>query len=224
MQGIDTDMNPMNNFSGDADVLAARDAFNPDGTPTTSFASMITSRMLSGGPEDVVIPVMFIPLDVRQGRLHGTTRATSGEVSGLDDGLLCGAVPLGVFALLPNLIDMFGMGMSDPPCSEPEVPANMADILIGSTSIFGIRIGGVAPDVDLDGDGLESFEVARGMGCQADVTACIDGDGTRVEGRDCTTDPRFEDGWSTGIPFTAVGVNIVGIEGAMMPPPPPPGP
>ena len=44
---------------------------------------------------------------------------------------------------------------------------------------------------------------------QKGVTACIDGDGTRVEGRDCVMDPDFQDGWSAGFELTAVRVNLV---------------
>ena len=85
-------------------------------------------------------------------------------------------------------------------------------LLIGGTPdgfIFPLR--GSAPDVDLDGDGLERFEVTSTgpRGCQPVVTACIDGDGTRVEGRDCVMDPDFQDGWSAGFELTAVRVNLV---------------
>ncbi|MCS6800118.1 MAG: DUF4215 domain-containing protein [Myxococcota bacterium] len=221
MQGEDADSDPRNNLGGMGQFRVSRGAFDERGVPATAFASRLAMRRLQGGPEDVVIPVMFIPLDVRQSRLSATTRAMGGQLAGLDDGMLCGAVPVSLFALLPNPLDMFGMGMSDPPCADPSVPANMADVLVGGAEVFGIRIGGVGPDVDLDRDGLETFEVARGMGCQAVITACIDGDGTRVEGRECVADPRFEDGYSTALPFTAVSARIVGVAGGMMEPPRP---
>ena len=87
-------------------------------------------------------------------------------------------------------------------------------------------IGNVAPDVDLDGDGLESFEVTRTGpdGCQPVITACIDGDGTRIEGRDCVRNPGFVDGYSAGLTYTATRAEIVGVSGGGTPPPTPPTP
>jgi hypothetical protein len=97
------------------------------------------------------------------------------------------------------------------PCDESSTPLGLEDLLIGGLAFFGQR--GTPPDVDVDGDGLETYEVDRTgpTGCQPVVSACIDGDGTRVEGRGCARDPRFEDGWSAGLPFTAVQATLVGI-------------
>ncbi len=92
---------------------------------------------------------------------------------------------------------------------------------LGAVALFGLR--GTPPDVDLDGDGLEAFEVHRRgpAGCQPVITACIDGDGTRIEGRGCAVDARFEDGYSAALPFTAEPARIVGIGGGGGPPPMP---
>ena len=49
----------------------------------------------------------------------------------------------------------------------------------------------------------------RGVG--ADCGSDIDGDGTMIAGHECTSDRRMADGWSAGLPFTAVGANIVGV-------------
>lgn len=211
MQGEDADMNPMNNFSGSAEFLAAMGSFDVRGNPTASFASTIASRRLSGGPEDIEIPIALLPLELRQSQLAGTTRASGGELAGIDEGLLCGAVPLTTFAFLPNLLDMF-TGMVTETCDGSDIPANLGDVLVGGTPrgfIFPLR--GASPDVDVDGDGLESFEVDETgtTGCQPVITACVDGDGTRVEGRDCALDPRFEDGFSAGLPFTSVSATII---------------
>ncbi len=209
--GEDADTDPSNNVDGTGTFLVDPESLDADGRPEASFESSIASRMLSGGPEDVAIPAgLPIPLEVRRGYISGTTTEMTSRWHTIEDGLLCGAMPMGTVATLPNLLTMLPFG-PPPPCDGSDDPGTMADVLVGGVSVFGYRVGGVQPDVDLDGDGLESYEVDSGSGCQGVITACIDGDGTRVEGRGCATDPRFEDGYSTALPFTAIRAGITGV-------------
>lgn len=214
-----------------------RSVLNPDGTPISSLQGAIASRALDAGPEDIDLPIAFLPLTLEQGRVRGTTVASGGELSEIDDGLLCGVVgPELLTVVNADLLEMFGGGgfsieIGDP-CDGSTEPATLFDMMVGGAMIAIVRIGNVAPDVDLDGDGLESFEVTRTgpAGCQAVVTACIDGDGTRFEGRDCiyesTADgrARFVDGYSTGITFGATRAELVGTTGGGAVPPPEPTP
>lgn len=218
MQGEDADMNPDNNFSGMGSFLAAEDGFDAFGNPLAAFESRSMMSRVSGGPEDVEIPLEIIPLELRRGRIHGEFTASGGEVSGLTDARLCGAVPLSTFALLPNLLDFIGGGMSAPTCDGSDIPATMADLLVAGAPRGGfIPLRGQQPDVDLDGDGLESFEVVNvgERGCQPVIVGCIDGDGTRVEGRGCAGDRVFEDGFSAGLRMSAVRGNITGVTSDM---------
>lgn len=211
MTGADADGNPANNLSGMGSFTADASGIDGEGNPVTSFASSVAMSSLDAGPEDVSIPIVILPLDLAQARLLATTTADGGVATGFENGTLCGAIPLATLAFLPNLLDMIGMG-STPPCDSPERDATMADLLIGGAGNPLIPVRATQPDVDVDGDGLERFEVTRGRACQPVVTACIDGDGTRVEGRDCITDSRFEDGWSAGLNVAAVRATITGIE------------
>ena len=213
-QGEDADGDVSNNFSGSGEFYGTMDGFAADGSPLTSFESRLSAHMLSGGPEDLEIPLgFFLPLELKQGRIHGTTTEMSGELYGIDDGLICGAVPIGTLALLPNPLGMIPGGGDAPACDGTADSGSLADILVGGAMPIGIRIGPATPDVDLDGDGLEAFEVQSDgpPDCQPVVVACIDGDGTRIEGRNCMLDPRIADGFSAGLPFTAVRARIVGI-------------
>ena len=220
--------------------LVDRSVLAPDGSPTTSLQGSIASRALDAGPEDMDLPIAFLPLTLEQGRVRGTTVASGGELSSIEDGLLCGVVGPELLTLVnADLLEMFGGGggggfsieIGDP-CDGSTEPATLFDMMVGGAMIAIVRIGNVAPDVDLDGDGLESFEVTRtgAEGCQAVVTACIDGDGTRFEGRDCifesTADgrPRFVDGYSTGLDFGATRAELVGTTGGGADPTPLPGP
>ena len=211
MQATDPDGDASNNLTGSGMLAADPNAFDAAGRPLTSFASRIASAMLSGGPEDILLPIGFFPIELRQGQIRGTTTASGGELSGLTNGTLCGAVPVSTIALLPNFIEMF-TGAPAPPCDGSTQPSTLADVLVGGTpSGFIFPLRGSSPDVDLDGDGLERFEVVRSgpRGCQPVITACVDGDGTRVESRDCVMDPDFQDGWSAGFDLEAVRVNLV---------------
>ncbi len=184
-------------------------------TRSRPSARASSAGRVSGGPEDVTLPIAgLFPLDLRQGRISGTVMSSGGDVTGVTAGLLCGAIPVTTIAGLPNFLDMIGGGAPpSPPCDDAVASTNLGDVLLGGKTLFGINIGPAQPDVDLDGDGLEFYVIDESgpFGCQAVVTACIDGDGTRIEGHDCTSDRRMADGWSAGLPFTAVGANIVGV-------------
>ncbi|HJL45124.1 MAG TPA: hypothetical protein RMG45_04790 [Polyangiaceae bacterium LLY-WYZ-15_(1-7)] len=206
LPGQDADDDPSNNLTGSGEFRPDPMGLDAMGRPLASFESEVMSRALTGGPEDIELPIGFLPIELKQGQINGTTTASGGELDGIDDGLLCGAVPASTISFLPNLIDMFG-GEPAPPCDGSTTGTNLADVLVGGTPRgFLLPLRGAQPDVDLDGDGLERFQVDRTGpdGCQPVITACIDGDGTRVEGRDCVMDMRFEDGWSAAFEFEAV--------------------
>ena len=186
------------------------------------------SRRLDGGPEDLFLPIGFLPLELRQGRVRGTTVASGGELSGLTEGMVCGVVPEALFGgLSASILEMLGGGGGGgfaidigPPC-DGESDVTFADIFIGGATIV-VPLRPTSPDVDLDGDGLETFVVQRTGpdGCQPVVTACIDGDGTRIEGHNCLTDSRIADGYSAALEFQASRVMVSGTTGGATPPPP----
>jgi cysteine-rich repeat protein len=184
-----------------------------------TFQSVVVDRSLRGGPTDLSLAIDILPLQLRRARIEGQTHATDGKLSALNPGVLCGAVPVHVLAQVPNLVDAFGeeLGLtSGDPCDGSE-GSTLADLLIGGATIrlglIRIELPGAPADVDLDSDGIEHFEVLRDgpEDCQPVITACIDGDGTRVEGRDCVFNPRFQDGVSAAIRVTAVAATIVGL-------------
>jgi cysteine-rich repeat protein len=191
----------------------------PGGDLEASFQSVVADRRLTGGPTDLALAIDILPLQLRRARIEGQTHATDEKLSGLNPGLLCGAVPVHVLAQVPNLVDEFGadIGLSaGAPCDGSE-GSTLADLLVGGATIrylgTNIEIPGAPADVDLDSDGIEVFEVLRDgpEGCQPIITACIDGDGTRVEGRDCVFNTRFQDGVSAAIQVTAAAATIVGL-------------
>lgn len=75
---------------------------------------------------------------------------------------------------------------------------------LGETTVEGaavpalvqLAMGDTQPDVDMDGDGLE-----RLMAVGGEIVACVDGDGTVIEGATCHRDPRIADGYDTRLVF-----------------------
>jgi hypothetical protein len=76
---------------------------------------------------------------------------------------------------------------------------------------FPLTFNGTKPDLDLDADGLEGFEILEDgpSGCQPVVVACIDGDGTREEGRGCFSSAAIADGYSAAFTYTAERATLV---------------
>ncbi|MCB9598182.1 MAG: DUF4215 domain-containing protein [Sandaracinaceae bacterium] len=230
LQGADGDMDATNNFSGSGQFLVDSGSLNADGSASTSIQSQVAASMLTGGPEDIPIPISFFPIELKQGRILGQTVADGGELYEIRDGTLCGGIPASLLALLGGFLG--DMLITDPPC-DGGANAELLDVIIagGSATIaiggmmIPVRFSATAPDLDLDADGLEGFETERGSDCQPVVTSCIDGDGTRIDGRGCFSSPEIADGYSAAFSFDAIRAELVGTTmGGMMPPPPPPGP
>ncbi len=79
---------------------------------------------------------------------------------------------------------------------------------INSSSLLDVIVGGFSlqPDIDLDGNGLDTFTVdANG------ISSCRTGDGVVITGHDCPCDPRIQDGYSAAMDFTSVPATILGL-------------
>lgn len=196
----------------------------PSDPSPVRFEGTLTSGLLDAelSAGDIELDDAALPLPLADTRMRG--RLVDGDTSDarLTDGVLCGGVPVAASAFVPNPIgatgeplrvDLPGLGsvaVGGPPCDGGDT-ATLADVLVGGLPVGSLfRIFGVGPDIDLDGDGLERFEVLRTgtSGCQPVITACIDGDGTRLEGRDCPRDPRFQDALSVGFTLEAVRATV----------------
>ncbi|MFW6067814.1 MAG: DUF4215 domain-containing protein [Myxococcota bacterium] len=208
LPGIDTDEDLENNFTGDGEFLVSEDLVDGNGRPGQVIDATISDGQLVAGPADMDASVVGSSLlfdNLQQLRVEATVSEEDGEASTID-GVLCSVVSLdelaGMDFLLPLGVDKC-VGEGDP---------SLLDVMVGGAEIMGIEIGPGGPDIDLDGDGLESFEVEGGEDCLPTITACIDGDGTRIEGTDCLDDERMVDGMSLVLEYTAVRANIVGTE------------
>ena len=97
----------------------------------------------------------------------------------ITDSLMCGAATAHGLDLIP-LCHLF-----PDPCP-PFIPPDM-------TMAVTLAERGYQPDVDLDGDGLETFDTDPAT---YEVVSCRDGDGAVIAGAGCLHDGRVADGYS----------------------------
>ncbi len=202
----DADMDDANNFGGAGSYFPRENTVDSDLRPNATMRASVTDGVMEGGPARIpfTLAEMTIPLDATV--VRATFSAGSPRTA---EGLLCGAMRASDASLAPNLAELY-IGGTLPAC-EGSADSSLLDMLIAGVGFVGVQVGPVLLDTDLDGDGLEAFELRRAVSneCAAVIVACIDGDGTRIEGRDCVRDPRIADGISAAISFGAVPVRVV---------------
>ena len=230
----------LNGLDGDTDTANNRDPGNPQrvnsaslnmlGLPQANYQGAIAMSHLEGGPEDIVLNLpgpMGMPFNFRVTRshisgtlLHDAMHVTSVGtlMDGTNDGTLCGAIPALDLSRLPNFFALVG-GMGGGGGGGPR--SSFLEAVVGGHRIMipllgALQIGPQQPDIDLDGDGLERYEATAGNNTTAPmITACIDGDGTRVVGRDCADNPRFADGFTAAFRMYGPWIRFVGTGSGM---------
>ncbi len=128
-------------------------------------------------------------VNMRGIRIRGTITPGVTELSG---GIFC------TYVLASELSNVLN---PDPGDSD----RSLLDVFVGPGHPLGLPIEGPQPDLDLDGDGLESFAT----GDDGRVTTCIDGNGTLISGPTCARDPRIADGFSFVTRFTATAGELL---------------
>jgi len=181
----DLDADPSNNFDpDDPEEFMPQAGSIVAGQPTVDFAdSSITASILDAAGVPVLDLLGGFPLPLHDPTIRGRLVSAGGDdvasvyLRTLENGRLRTAVPATVLAVIPNLATGTCPG------------STMLDVLIGGCG-FGLSI---QPDVDIDGDGLESIDDLDHDGV---IDQCTDGDGTIITGSNCPTDPAIADGYS----------------------------
>lgn len=219
-QGVDGDRDPLNNRDPGNPQRINRSSLNMAGLPQANYQSSITMSSITGGPEDIELnlpsPVMgtMFNFRVRRSRITGTLMNDGMRITAIDRGVLCGAVPLRDLATIPNFFELLLMGGR--PGAMPR--STLLEAMIGGYRVtipfigISINVGPSRADIDLDGDGLEQVIATAGNATTPpQITACIDGDGTRIPGRMCVLDPRMQDAFSATFRFNGVWFRPVGV-------------
>jgi cysteine-rich repeat protein len=181
--------------------------------PQASFQSVATGGMIDGGPEDIELNFGMTGMGnfgfrVQRARISGTVVANDTRIVEFRGGTLCGAIPARDLAQIRNPANMIpggGGGMNN---------STLLEALVGGQRVLILNIGPQQPDVDLDGDGLERYEATMGgLGRPPSITACFDGNGTRIEGSGCVTDPRMNDGFTSAFSIGGPWITLRGVQG-----------
>jgi hypothetical protein len=185
---VDTDapVAPGDDFSHMEPFYFSRDSVNPaDCSPTGVIPASIAGGAVSASGD--VLPVTisgFGLVEIGEPRLTGTL-ATDAVGFQLTGGRLGGVIPA---------------------CTLSRV----TDTPLGMNQLHAlVQFLGLSPDIDLDGDGIETIQTDS-----AGIISCTDGDSTIVSGETCACDPRIADGFSALFDFTSVGATLVGPDPA----------
>ncbi len=186
--GIDSD-NPANtadDFTGDEGYYFDRVWVAPaDCAPVAPIAATYTGGVIDGTADSAKLYISSLGGFVNFARVHlsATIEADTAGVKTVS----------GTPALFGGAI---------PACSLNKGPGS-----IGASALEDIvRVGAIQPDIDLDGDGLETVQAQAGDG----IISCTDGDGTVIMGADCGCDPRIADGFSITFKIDLVGATVLG--------------
>ncbi|MFO0725824.1 MAG: hypothetical protein U1E65_18720 [Myxococcota bacterium] len=177
------------------------------GAPTRGISAKVSGYRLHSDEDQ---PSIRVPLHLGAPPYHTLelalpdieVRAPSGG-NVLSDGVMRGAWTIASLSPIHNPFCGIEDAIQDG-CKLATAEMSLLDYLVD--------IGGNQPDVDLDGDGLERFEMRNRQ-----VGRCFDGDGTEVVSRDpeapwlCAEDPRMADGFSIALTFSGVRARIEAI-------------
>lgn len=176
----DTDGDPTDNFtvgSPETFTVAAGGFLGDDPTALFDNAGIAGGVLSADGIAALELLGDILPIALQSVELSGelVPNPQGTRIDELLNGRLRTGLPASLFALLPNIAgDMCG-------------GTTMLDVIA-----TGCGLVPLAPDLDLDGDGLESFSDTDDDGS---IDRCVDGDGTVFLGTDCTSNPAMADGY-----------------------------
>jgi len=216
----DPKCNPFAQNAVTVDVTAQ--SFDPTNQPVIAFKSgHVDAGLLNDGPSlfSVSVPIQGrdIALELSGARLQmALTDNFAVKQANAKDGLLGGVLQAATLSQITN-IDAGGVIKKDQSLLDAIFAGPVAPIL----GLDSDKDGNYLPDIDVDGDGLETFYVTNPppAGQSVKVDTCKDGDGTIIMStptapcalaKDENGKLRFVDGLSVALKFNAVPVKLSG--------------
>jgi len=178
--GVDLDdpEDPSDDWSGEEPYYVHENYLDACGEPLHYFAAGAIDNgeiSASGGAVLLDLPG-FVPLYTAA--IMGTI--APGAVAG--EFFLCG------YGTISDLGASSGLGTAG--------DLSLLEVMLAGGAALGVdALPGIDPDVDLDGDGIESFVLDD----EGRISRCVDGDRTAIEGRDCWQNERMADAMSLTI-------------------------
>ena len=214
-----------------ADIPLDPLSFNADGSPAISFKDGAISMgsdgnlVLDAGPDlfGVSIPVtsgITLDLQISGATIHGDV-VPMGQTFAIQNGHLGGVLEARTMDNIRGL-NVTQIGLTPDKSLLDATFANLLGPLLAlptaKPSITAKFKGCRTPDIDVDGDGLESFCDSNPDDDDKEVDTCIDGDGTVItnttaadgtvihcaQAVDAKGNPRFVDGISVELNFSTV--------------------
>lgn len=211
VNGEDQDDNVETSKSGGDEFKVRQESLEPGGAPSIALTGSIEGSRLDVSTQYCLINVssgsFTVPFGVAQTRIVGTLTTDGRKILGLSDGRIVAAMTARSMADFPELFVEYAAVFAN---LSPATYSTFLDLVVLGPLELG-HPEPLQPDVDLDGDGLETFHDTRpddGMGI---IDLCIDGDGTEIPGEHCVTDPRIQDGFSFTFSIEGVWARIAGI-------------
>jgi hypothetical protein len=198
LHGADVDDPPdaADDYSGSEAFFAIASALDACGEPRTAFRDVeIRGGVARLEGRDLVLPFLAaLPLSQYV--------AESERIPGSTDLRL----------VVSGVIRTADLGDLPAPRDWLDTDQTMLEIFLAGGATVGVDVPGLTPDLDLDGDGLETFELDEDGDGSGDgqIVSCIDGDRTVVEGRDCWRDPRFADAFAMANVWTFARAEFAG--------------
>lgn len=178
--GVDANNDPTDNLGGRGTFYVPAEQFDVNCQTTAGFDhTMVTNGSITGDKSKVSVVAQGVGgLEFVHVKLVSTINSDYSRYSGTlgDISTAC------ALSLTPS-----GFNTS-----------SLLELIVGNFSL--------QPDMDLDGDGLDTFTVdANGL------ASCTTGSGVVITGHDCPCDPRIADGYSSAMDFTGVPATILGL-------------
>jgi hypothetical protein len=194
-EGMDEDMppDPSDDFTGHEMFYVKASSVDACGEPRGITRGSVDASLVSTQPGTMFVPVTQPPIAVYSAMAEGFIAfgGESGEIQ------LCGYF---------RIQDVGGAESLELP---QRGDLSLLEALLVGGAPFGLpAVPGVSPDVDVDGDGLERFEVDE----EGHITSCIDGDSSVLWGSTCWSDERMADGFSVNLRLAGVSASLGGLE------------
>jgi hypothetical protein len=223
-QGIDMNCDGIPDNDPDCDPFAGNDltmmvqplSFDTAGNPLITFKDgKVSLGVLSGGPDrfDVSVPIQasnIVTLQLTGARIKMPLSDDGASKKTTATGGLLGGVLEAVSLYEIKGISAASVIKPDETLLDAVFVGPVAAVLALDTD----KDGHYLPDIDVDGDGLETFWQSAPTTGTMHVDTCKDGDGTIIHGLDCPLAKdgkgryRFVDGLSVALKFNAVPAKL----------------
>ena len=198
LEGVEVNGGRTDYFSGNQAFNVTPMYLDMRGTPISPLSVSVTSgQITTTAPGTMLMPyplTTIYPFRVHRVHLEGTIVSDATRPTEITITKLCGG-----FA---------AWSMSQVKSPDTSTGSSLLDAMALGDMFFSYRVTPTQPDLDIDGDGLETFFDDDG---NRKIDRCVDGNGTQILGETCPMDPRIADAYSMTMYMHGVGTMLKGM-------------